>query len=111
MTTTNEFTKSKPSNFLWSVEHTPVTERHGGDIPAYRVLDAANNAVCDLSRETPENVQALQATLIAAAPELYDALEYFFNIMHDYESSRRKGYIRVAFDKARTALTKANSDF
>ncbi len=50
-------------------------------------------------------MQSAQAALIAAAPELFEALEYFFNIMHDYESSRRKGYIREALDKAHAALS------
>jgi hypothetical protein len=42
-----------------------------------------------------------------AAPDLQKALEYFFNIMHDYDSSRRKGYVRLAMDHARAALAKA----
>lgn len=42
-----------------------------------------------------------------AAADLYKALEYFFNIMHDYDSSRRKGYIRLAIEQASAALAKA----
>jgi hypothetical protein len=42
-----------------------------------------------------------------AAPDLYKALEYFFNIMHDYGSSCRKGYLRLAMAQARAALAKA----
>ena len=42
-----------------------------------------------------------------AAPDLYKALDYFFNIMHDYESSRRKGYIQLAMEQTRAALAKA----
>jgi hypothetical protein len=45
--------------------------------------------------------------LADAAPDLFDALEYFFNIMHDYQSSRRKGYVKRALEMARSALTKA----
>lgn len=47
------------------------------------------------------------ARLQKSARELFEALEYFFNIMHDYPSSVRKGYVTLAFEKARTALTKA----
>jgi hypothetical protein len=47
------------------------------------------------------------ARLIAAAPEMLETLEYFFNIMHDYESSRRKGYVKLALDQARAAIAKA----
>ena len=42
-----------------------------------------------------------------AAPNLYKALDYFFNIMHDYDSSRRKGYIRQAMEQAQAALANA----
>jgi hypothetical protein len=39
--------------------------------------------------------------------ELLDALEYFFNIMNDYESSVRKGYVKYALQKARQAIATA----
>jgi hypothetical protein len=44
-----------------------------------------------------------------AAPDLFEALEFFFNIMHDYESSLDKGYVRVAMEQARQALARARS--
>ena len=44
-----------------------------------------------------------------AAPELFEALEYFFNIMHDYGSSVEKGYVRLAMEQARKALARARS--
>lgn len=52
------------------------------------------------------NAQA-NARLMAAAPELFDALMNFLNIMHDYESSVRKGYVTDAMNRARAALAKA----
>ncbi len=39
------------------------------------------------------------------------ALEYFFNIMHDYDSSVEKGYVKYAFELAREALTEAKEGF
>ena len=57
--------------------------------------------------ELPGDVQEAHAQLISAAPQLIEALEYFFNIMHDYESSLRKGYVKHAMDMARAALTSA----
>ncbi len=54
-------------------------------------------------------MQSAQAALIAAAPELFEALEYFFNIMHDYESSRQKGYVKAALDVARVALARVHA--
>ena len=93
----------------WTVEYTPVTERHGGELPAYQVFNASGNTVCEIDREPDEQQQAIQAALIAAAPELFKALEYFFNIMHDYESSRQKGYVKAALNMARGALDRAGS--
>jgi hypothetical protein len=63
--------------------------------------------VGNAEQEQPFAEITANARLIAAAPELHEALEFFFNIMHDYESSRRKGYISIAFDQARAALAKA----
>ena len=60
------------------------------------------------TRELAEEVLArLNPPLKGAAPELLTALEYFFNIMHDYQSSVRKGYVKHALDLARTAILKA----
>lgn len=42
-----------------------------------------------------------------ASRDLHSALEYFFNIMPDYDSSRRKGYVQLAMEQARAALKKA----
>ena len=55
----------------------------------------------------PEGKPEANARLIAASPELYGALEHFFNIMHDYESSLQKGYVQHAMDMARAALESA----
>ena len=48
--------------------------------------------------------------LADAAPKLFDALEFFFNIMHDYASSLEKGYIELALDMARDALNEAKGE-
>ncbi len=52
-------------------------------------------------------MQEAHALLISAAPDLREALEYFFNIMCDYECSMRKGYVELALEMARAALEKA----
>ena len=48
--------------------------------------------------------------LADAAPDLFDALDYFFNIMHDYRSSVEKGYVQFALEKSRKALAKAKGE-
>ena len=52
-------------------------------------------------------MQERHARLITAAPDLQEALQYFFNIMHDYQCSERKGYVKLALEMARSALEKA----
>jgi hypothetical protein len=50
--------------------------------------------------------QEANARLIAAAPELLDALAYFYNTIRDYPSSVRYPFTD-AKDRARAALAKA----
>jgi len=61
----------------------------------------------DSEYEKSAIVEFQPAWLQKSAKDLLDALEYFFNIMHDYPSSLRKGYVRLALEKARAALAKA----
>ena len=89
----------------WVYQYSPYTSQDGHEIPAFEVH--GEEKVCDTNEDRPVEEQEANARLIAAAPELYDALEYFFNIMHDYESSLQKGYVQHALDMARAALTSA----
>jgi hypothetical protein len=57
----------------------------------------------DATEEQEQRGQRI-VTLANAAPELLDALTNFFNIMHDYESSVRKGYVKEAMRRAREAI-------
>ena len=98
----------------WSYEYLPytVTEPDGSEreLPNYRIFpdDAPpDEYIAETNEHLPGEVQEAHALLIAAAPELFAALEYFFNIMHDYTSSVRKGYVRHALDQARAAIAKA----
>jgi hypothetical protein len=89
----------------WIYEYSPWKAQDGSEIPAFEVHRAEK--VCDTNESCTVEEQEANARLIAAAPELYDALEHFFNIMHDYESSLRMGYVKHAMDMARAALTSA----
>ena len=68
----------------------------------------AETCIDDAVQETEEDLA--NARLIAAAPDLLSALEYFYNIMHDYRDSTRKGYVKQAFKRARDAITKATRE-
>jgi len=97
----------------WHYEYLPytVTESDGSEreLPNYRIFpdDAPEEYIAETNEHLPGDVQESHALLIAAAPQLLDALSYFFNIMHDYASSAEKGYIEVALDQARVAILRA----
>ena len=89
----------------WTYQYSPWSAQDGSDIPAFEVHGEVK--VCDTDENRPVEEQEANARLIAASLELYDALEYFFNIMHDHESSLQKGYVQHAMDMARAALESA----
>ena len=91
----------------WNVEYLPWKSQDDREIPAFRITDANGDAVCETNENLPAEVQGRAADLLAAAPALFDALDYFFNIMHDYQCSVRKGYVKHAMDLARAALATA----
>lgn len=99
----------------WTYEYLPytVTEADGSEreLPNYRIHpaegDDIEHYIAETNEHLPGEVQKAHAQLISAAPQLFEALEYFFNIMHDYASSRRKGYVTHALDMARSALSQA----
>lgn len=99
-----------PSIARWSYEYLPFTgsgpDGAGREIPNYRVNtdEELEGYVAETDENLPHDIQLAHARLIAAAPALLDALDYFFNIMHDFQSSRRKGYVKHALDKARAAI-------
>jgi hypothetical protein len=75
-----------------------------------RLQKLLEKALEEISIGSPDKAQDYIELAIAeetAAPQLHEALEFFFNIMHDYESSRRKGYVSLALNQARAALAKA----
>jgi hypothetical protein len=97
----------------WSYEYLPytVTEADGSEreLPNYRVHpeDDPELYIAETNEHRPDDQQEAHARLISAAPDLLAALSYFFNIMHDYECSVRKGYVKLTFKMARSALEKA----
>lgn len=71
-------------------------------------LDAA---LLDGDATDEQEARGLELVYLAdAAPDLFDALDYFFNIMHDYESSLKKGYVECAMEQARNALATAKGE-
>ena len=91
----------------WELEYLPYTNQDNHEIPNFRINDAGGDTVCETNENLPADVQEANAWLITAAPDLLAALNNFFNIMHDYDSSVRKGYVKHAMDQARNAIAKA----
>lgn len=100
-------TQTKHSPEPWSYEYNPYTGQDGSEIPAFQVIDADGNKVFDTNENTPAEMQEANACLGGAAPELLDALTYFFNIMHDHQSSVEKGYVQQAMKQAKVAIDRA----
>jgi hypothetical protein len=73
------------------------------------IPDGGVDAIGDFkTRELAEQILSrINPPAKAAAPQLLEALEYFFNIMHDYPRSKRKGYVKRALAQARAAILKA----
>jgi hypothetical protein len=67
-------------------------------------IDAAllDDATAEQEARGQELVQ-----LADAAPKLFEALHYFFNITHDYENSLERSYVELALKMARDALAEA----
>jgi hypothetical protein len=66
-------TKHSPSPFL--VEYSPFKGRHGNEIPSFRIHDAEGNPVAETDSGKPKGQQEADALLMAAAPDMLDALE------------------------------------
>jgi len=78
------------------------------EIPCFRIYaEKTGEPVAETNESLPADVQERYARLFSSAPKLLDALDYFFNIMHDYESSTEKGYVHDAMEMARATLTAA----
>ena len=60
----------------WTYEYNPYTAQDGHEIPAYQVHGAEK--VFDTNEDRPAEEQEANARLGAAAPELRDSLEYFY---------------------------------
>jgi len=81
-------------------------------------LEQIDEALCDGKATEGQEERGQQlVTLANAAPQLRDALEFFFTVMFDYENFERfetkirKGYVNQAIRQACEALIAANGGF
>ena len=101
-----------PASGLWAYEYLPFfTTDTNREIPNFRIFadDDSDGYIAETDENLSAGKQEQYAKLIAAAPDLYAALEFFFNIMHDYSSSARKGHVKFALQQARQALARAKA--
>ncbi|MEQ1883701.1 MAG: hypothetical protein ABL967_01475 [Bryobacteraceae bacterium] len=88
-------------------QFTPDEPSEDCEIPCFRIYGTDYTIIGETNEDLPVEIQERYARLFAAAPKLAHALEYFFNVISDYESSVRKGYIERAKQLARDALADA----
>lgn len=62
-----------PAPFI--LEYSPFEDQHGNEIPSYRIFDAEGDVVAETDSGKPDSRQEADAMLIAAAPDLLEALE------------------------------------
>lgn len=92
-------------------------EGHPNGLSISRVEDANGWPVAHASPRLPKGSQTANAQLIAAAPELYEALEDLMSAMDDvlYNADRVPDCIVAVaqdeMDKAKAALKKARGEF
>jgi len=75
-----------------------VVARVSSEAPNVRRMSAAWNGCQGIPTE------ALEHGIVA---ELVDTLDEFFNIMHDYECSARKGYVQGSLQRSKAVLDRA----
>jgi hypothetical protein len=57
----------------WTYQYSPWHSDHAGEIPAFEIF--GEEKICDTNEDRPREEQEANACLIAAAPELLEALE------------------------------------
>ena len=90
-----------------SYDYSPYRSQADQEIPAFEIFNEEGDKVADTNEDQPAEYQERVAALFVASPELLEALEFFYNISHDLPSSIAKGYIKLAQEKARSALDHA----
>jgi hypothetical protein len=89
----------------WLSNYSPYTAQDGAEIPAFEIH--GTEKVCDTNEDRPVEEQEANARLIAAAPDMLEALEFVRMMLADIEAAKRKGYYQKTPSVVATAIAKA----
>ena len=84
----------------WTFDYSPYRANDGREIPCFEIVDGQGRRVAMTDEDSSEELQRSAAALLAAAPELLEALE---GLLLNGEETNRAFYV----DGQRSALQKA----
>ena len=87
----------------WSYQYSPYTAQDGNEIPAFEI-HADDVKVCDTNEDRPAGEQEANARLIAAAPELLNALTCLLLYAEDIHA---EDLDLEVYEQARSAIRRA----
>ena len=98
----------------WTYDYNPYRAHDGSDIPCFEIVDSAGRRVATTDEDTTAELQQADACLMAAAPELLDALEAHTEaaqaVIDAWAEGDLAGAVRwldATLAEARAAITKA----
>src|SRR5208337_4955578 len=89
----NAMTTTQYTPAPWAYAYAPYTTQDGRELPAFEI-HGEGVKVCDTVEDQPIEAQEANARLIAAAPDLLDALEDL--VGRDETEARESGFDREA---------------
>jgi len=94
----------------WTFAYEPyVAHENEREIPCFRIYpaDGSEHHIAETNEHLPCEEQEAYARLIAAAPDMLEALQAQQMAEYDREASRRKGYFERAAQLRQAAIARA----
>ena len=86
--------RHSPAPFI--LEYSCFEDQHGNEIPSFRIYDADGDVVAETDSGKPADQQESDAYLLAAAPELLDALQTQTDAAQDVLDNWERGDLAAA---------------
>ena len=97
----------------WTYDYSPYRNQNDEEIPCFEIVDCQGRRVAMTDEDTSEELQRADAALLAAAPELLEALEGL--LLNSEETNRafyvdgKRGSLQQAFVGQKALLQKARA--